>query len=872
MKLRRALGIDLGTTNSAVALMNPTGTEVILAQDAFGRGTLPSMVGWDPEAGQEVLGWKAWNRRILEPAPISSIKRKMGTAYPSPLGPESCSPAQISAKILAHCVQAMTHHLGRVEEDALVGLSPLHEAVITVPAYFDAPQIEATRHAGEMAGLGVLGLLQEPTAAAMYFAWHQGIQDGNFLVYDLGGGTFDVSVIRCLMGEYQVLGIDGDNYLGGDDFDRRLAEFLRQELVAQGYALKLDVAGSADDQTRFTLLMRVAQEAKEALSTQDVHYIGKRDVFQDQQGHPVSLDMEVSRDTFESLIEDLVAQTIVCCERALAKSVEAAEVSLEQIDHVLLVGGSTRSPYVHHAVSQAFCGQGLSRAQAPEMHDPETCVARGAAIHAANLSGLILLPRDEEAGVQVRMKSILSTREPRLRLAGAVEGAQEMAIDSLVLLTQTGDIAAITRPRGGGEQREEVSFVFEEVELEHQGLGKFELELCDEDGDPLVGMEVPVEWLGEEGMMRSTGSALSNPSVLAKDIYLEVVREGQPGRQLLLKSGTSLPTQGKFRFYTTDRSGAVILRLFQNRFPIKTIHLGAPEHTEVGTALDLNLSIDETMAIVASGEVMGQSFWAQIEPPAEREVKGWAEIEALLDRREEVARGLWGYEARYFGEETGKLAVGIRETAKTDPDKLQVLVGRLEEFMEQYQSSDRELTPSYGRFSDMLDAIKRVVYRGDEGQKLGLDRSEWLSRVGQIEQQAQKAFEDHDQAQWSALFNQVQAIWESLAQEEYRFVRSDPAEYVERLRGRLAERIADLNADLQDFVLSENPETKQLQLIKLQELKEETRTKLARPFETMNLGRLSLSAARQELERLGELHDHLQRQLEKLPTLGLLRR
>ena len=871
MKLRRALGIDLGTTNSAVALMNPTGTEVILARDAFGRGTIPSMVGWDPQGGEEVVGWKAWNRRILEPAPISSIKRKMGTAQRAQIGPESCPPPQVSAKILEHCVQAMRSHLERAEDEGSVGLVPLQEAVVTIPAYFDAPQIEATRQAGELAGLRVLGLLQEPTAAAMHFAWHRGIQDGNFLVYDLGGGTFDVSVIRCLMGEYQVLGIDGDNYLGGDDFDRRLAEHVRQELVAQGYALELDLAGNQDDLTRFTLLMRVAQEAKEALSAQDVYYIGKRDLFEDQRGQSVSLDLEVSRQRFEELMKDLVAQTITCCERALTKSVEAAEVGLEQIDHVLLVGGSTRSPYVQQAVAQAFCGEGLSRAQAPEMHDPETCVARGAAIHAANLSGLVILAREEGVKAQVRMKSILSTNASSLRVAGAAEGVGEMEIDSLVLLTQTGEIAGITRPKEGA-QEEGFMFVFEEVELEHHGMQKFELELCDEDGDPLVGMEVPIERLWEDGMMRSTGSALSNPSVLAKDIYLGVVREGQPSRQLLVKSGTSLPTEGKFRFYTTDRSGAVILRLFQNRFPIKTIHLGAPEHVEVGTALDLNLSIDETMAMVASGEVMGQSFWAQIEPPAQRQVKGWEEIEALLDRQEEVARQLWGYEARYFGKETEKLTAGIRETAKTDPDKLQVLVGRLEEFMDQYRASDRELTPSYGLFSDTLDQIKRVVYRGDEGAKLGLGRMEWVAKVGQIEEQGMRAYEDHDQEQWSALFNQAQAIWESLAQEEYRLIRSDPAEYVERLRVRLAQRIAELEADLHDFAISENPETKQLQLARLGELRGDARTKLAKPFEAANLGGLSLLDARQEFERLDEMHDHIRRQLEKLPTLGMLRR
>src|SRR5262249_30707799 len=119
-------------------------------------------------------------------------------------------------------------------------------AVITVPAYFDAPQVEATRKAGELAGLGVVGILQEPTAAAIYHTFKHKIEGGNFLVYDLGGGTFDVSILRCVAGEYQVLAIDGDNYLGGDDFDRRFAEKLRKDLVEKGYELELDVRSNAD--------------------------------------------------------------------------------------------------------------------------------------------------------------------------------------------------------------------------------------------------------------------------------------------------------------------------------------------------------------------------------------------------------------------------------------------------------------------------------------------------------------------------------------------------------------------------------------------------------------------------------------------------
>ncbi|MEO1272781.1 MAG: Hsp70 family protein, partial [Myxococcota bacterium] len=230
MYLDRPIGIDLGTTNSAVALLEPDGRDLLIYTDRFRRRVVPSVVAWDPGAEEMLVGFKAWNRRGLEPEPISSIKRKMGQETTTQLGPKAMTPQEISAEILKAVRSGMVEYAGARLDGSGYGLE-LGRAVITVPAYFDAPQIEATRKAGELAGLEVMSLLQEPTAAAMYYAWKHGLQDGTFMVYDLGGGTFDVSIIRCLMGEYQVLGIHGDNYLGGDDFDRRFAEHLRKHLV-----------------------------------------------------------------------------------------------------------------------------------------------------------------------------------------------------------------------------------------------------------------------------------------------------------------------------------------------------------------------------------------------------------------------------------------------------------------------------------------------------------------------------------------------------------------------------------------------------------------------------------------------------------------
>ncbi|MBL8743484.1 MAG: Hsp70 family protein, partial [Myxococcales bacterium] len=201
IKLDRAVGIDLGTTNSEIALVPPSERDILIFQDRFGRKTIPSTVAWDPEKGAVVVGRAARARRGKEPAPIESIKRSMGQDKRVKLGQSEVDPAEVSAKILGELTSVMRSFLQEKASDNVE--MPVTRAVITVPAYFDAPQIEATRRAGELAGLSVIGILQEPTAAAIYHSWKQKQRGVHFLVYDLGGGTFDVSILRCVGGEYQ---------------------------------------------------------------------------------------------------------------------------------------------------------------------------------------------------------------------------------------------------------------------------------------------------------------------------------------------------------------------------------------------------------------------------------------------------------------------------------------------------------------------------------------------------------------------------------------------------------------------------------------------------------------------------------------------
>ncbi len=859
MYLDRPVGIDLGTTNSAIAMLEPGGRDLLIYTDRFRRKIVPSVVGWDPGKEDFIVGFPAWNRRGMDPEPVQSIKRKMGRQTTVAVGPHQLDPETISARILSEVTASMQGYAGEKLEGYQL---EVERAVITVPAYFDAPQIDATRRAGELAGLEVLGLLQEPTAAAMYYAWKHGVGDACFLVYDLGGGTFDVSVIRCLMGEYQVLSIHGDNFLGGDDFDRRFAEHLRQHLVKEGYALDLDIQNNEDDATRFLVLTRIAQEVKEALSTSEFQYIGRRGIFDDQSGNPVTLEMEISRGEWEGLMRSYVDQSISCCRQALKIAEDTAGVTLADIDHILMVGGSTRVPMVQRAVSEAFIGQGLSKAQALSVDEPDTCVSLGAAIHAANLGGLSIGDHSQDIGVNIT--SSLTTRGETTRLSGQVIGSGAAGVAEVELI----DVTDAANPDSYElVPVKEGRFKIADIELPDPGTYPFNLALRSGSGQSLLSLPIAFYRGGDA---RSTGSALSNPTVLAKDIYLEVVRLGRPDRQILLETGTSLPTEARFRFYTADQSGAVILRLMQNRLPIRTIHLEVPADLPLQTPVDLKLNVDDKMVMTAEGGVADQAFWAQIEPPPPADERNLKQIEGLLEEADRVGSALWGNDASYFRDKAQYLKAGIREAARTDPDKLQVLAGRLADMLEDYRSEDRRLTPSYDRFERILNLVRRRVFRDVEERLLGLSADDWAGRLATVETSATEAYHRGDQATWSRCYSQIQAIWESLAQDDSRYTNPNSADYLVRSLLAARHHVDELKENLAMLVLSDNEETRKVQQREQLSILDALNSEVIEPLEGMGADPGSGGEVRAQLEKIHGALRRLDKRLERLPSLGLV--
>ncbi|MFQ3594458.1 MAG: Hsp70 family protein, partial [Gemmataceae bacterium] len=372
--IRRTLGIDLGTTHSVIACWDDARGSLLTGHDDLHRPLLPSVVGWHAAHNRLVVGHEAL---ALEDAklPLASVKRYMGLERSFALGPQTLSPPQVSACIL----ETLRSYMARV----LDARYRLDSAVITMPAYFTHRQIEATRAAGEAAGYEVRELLHEPTAAAIYYSWLENHGDATYLVYDLGGGTFDVSIIRRRLDDHEVLAVSGDPFLGGDDFDRALASHLLRTAEwrdEQGVPLEQPPVlppGSVG----FARLVRLAESLKKELSGQEtVRRTVPRLV---TQAGVYSLEVRVTQAEFYRLIRDQVARTIDCCHQALGR----AGLGIGDIDHVILVGGSSRVPLVRQVVQEAFTNPQLSqRAKSPQLlcHEPDLCVAYGAALRAAS--------------------------------------------------------------------------------------------------------------------------------------------------------------------------------------------------------------------------------------------------------------------------------------------------------------------------------------------------------------------------------------------------------------------------------------------------------------------------------------------------------
>ena len=358
MKMSRVIGIDLGTTNSCVSVVE--NDMPVIIPSATGATTTPSIVAFTKN-GERLVGEAAARQAVTNPErTIASVKRHMGSEWSARIDGKEYKPQTISAMILMQLKKDAEKFLG--EE--------VTEAVITVPAYFNDIQRQATKDAGRIAGLNVKRIINEPTSAALSYGLNHG-EPQKVMVYDLGGGTFDVSIIEIGEGIIEVLATSGNNHLGGDDFDERLV---------QGIVRKFKEKTRVDLSKDFAAMQRIreaAERAKKELSTSDTTHIMQPFITQVRGGEALHLDMVITRQEFEAMISDLIQKT----EDPVRNALNDAHISPAQLGRVLLVGGSTRVPAVQRKVME-MTGKEPSR-----NINPDECVAKGAAILGSTLQG-----------------------------------------------------------------------------------------------------------------------------------------------------------------------------------------------------------------------------------------------------------------------------------------------------------------------------------------------------------------------------------------------------------------------------------------------------------------------------------------------------
>ena len=368
------IGIDLGTTNSCAAVLE--GGKPVIIPNAEGGRTTPSVVAFT-RLGERLVGEMAKRQAVTNASgTISSIKRQMGTDSRIEAGGRKRTPQEISAMILSKLKQDAEGYLGHEVTDA----------VITVPAYFNDSQRQATKDAGRIAGLNVRRIINEPTAAALAYGLDHGTPQ-KIMVYDLGGGTFDVSIIEIGDGVIEVLSTCGDNHLGGDDFDRRIVNYLVSEFKNQ---TKINLQ---KDLAAMQRVREAAEKAKIELSSANIAYVSLPFLTQTRSG-PVHMELSITRSTFEQLTRDLVERTTLPFQTAL----NDAGITPRNLGRVLLVGGSTRIPAVQEKVRQ------LTGMQPSRGLNPDECVALGAAVQGGTLAGAPLTVAGAD-GVSRRAKN-----------------------------------------------------------------------------------------------------------------------------------------------------------------------------------------------------------------------------------------------------------------------------------------------------------------------------------------------------------------------------------------------------------------------------------------------------------------------------------
>lgn len=748
-RIRRTVGIDLGTTNSVIATLEDTGSILLTGHDEQGRMTFPSVVGWDEERRRLVAGREALGGAHAT-LPLSSVKRYMGLERTFAVGPKSLSPQGASAVIL--------HNLRNWLERALQ--DPRHvidRAIVTMPAYFNHNQIEATRRAGELAGYEVVELLHEPTAAAIYYSWLHGHGEATYLVYDLGGGTFDVSIIRRRLGDYEVLAVSGDPFLGGDDFDRLLASYVLERGVWKWGNEKVEPREQFDPTKPegagpFARLMKIAEQIKIELGVREQveHYVPRVLLEEERE---LSLEVAVTRGQFEGLIQDKVQRSIDCCHEALARAREKAGIGLGEIDHVILVGGSSRLPLVRRLVQAAFANPELplhARSSELLLHEPDLCVAYGAALRAATHGTRYLFPGgggENEAEVQagggeieLHLTSPCCTPETRYQMTGVVRGLEEVEGASVrIRALASGLLEEVFLDRAG-------AFV-QMIELEAETDNALEWTVCDADGVERGRLVTAVRHQREG---RRLGQGVLPTQLITKPLSIEVLSRGrQRTKQVVAPVGATLPGTFRCTCRTSDQSGRIVVPIYEENRIVQQLVLEDIEATlPIGSPVEVEFKIDgrhriEVHVRLKAGERKQVS--AKIEPPPVPSRPTRGEIEEVEEQLREALEELTGRLRSRLRARAGEIKKELLEALSYDDEPR--AIQRMAEYRQLLAQAERarsqQLDPPWPRFAQLVRECLDLA--SEVARKTGRDRDELFEHVQTQERYAEQAHEEYNQ-------------------------------------------------------------------------------------------------------------------------------
>jgi molecular chaperone DnaK len=739
-RVRKTVGIDLGTTNSVIALLDPTDSVLLTGQDEQGRRTFPSLVGWHPQQGRLVAG-RAAAGRDNSTLPLASVKRFMGLPRTFALGLHNLTPPEVSACIL----RLLRDMLARTLNDPR---QLLDSALITMPAYFNHNQIEATRQAGELAGFEVVELLHEPTAAAICYSWlgHHG--DASYLVYDLGGGTFDVSIIRHRLDDYEVLAVSGDPFLGGDDFDRLLATHLIEQGTWSIEASGRRQPAGADITSRltptdrpadFARLVQAAESIKIALTDAERVERYFPDLIREKDGSALSLEANVERDVFHRLIRDKVDRTIDCCRDALARARERG-VGLTDIDYVILVGGSSRVPLVRDTVRAAFCNADLPehvRCLDPLLHEPDLCVAYGAALRAATHGTRYLLP-----GVELHLTSPVNTRDPAYLATGIVRlEAADAALDG-------GSVRLRSLASGLSDEAflDEHGTFAQEMELQPETDNALEMTVCDGAGQAMASVVVTVR---HQSGAAQLGQAVLPTQLITKPLQIEVLsRGGQRIKQIVAPIGATLPGVFQCTCRTHDQAGCIVVPIFEENRIIKqmviddldpALPIGSP--VEVEFAIDTKHNIEVRVRVPSCERCETVTLTAP--PPPHRPTR--AEIDDVQNQIEQLLPEFSGRYRTRMRARAMQIRQDLFEALRYDDEPKAIQrMAELRELLQQLETSrGLQLDPPWPRFAQLVQQC--LTLAAEVADKTGRDPAELSEHIRAQERYAEQAHEDHNQ-------------------------------------------------------------------------------------------------------------------------------